>query len=227
MSVLRSIVSTYNPSATLFALDSPRDSLFRTKIYTEYKSGRTRDPFIDEAVRDVVSALVHSGAPCVRLPGYEADDIIASAASLLRGLFEIVILSEDKDLGQLACERVSLHKGGSFLTHTDVEKRWNVPPRLIPDVQALCGDKVDCIPGVPGVGPVTAAKLVRRHGSVEGVFVNRGQLSSSLAKKIGQHDWKRNLQLTRLVSTLDLPITLQRLRTVFPWSRFMQDTYHP
>lgn len=107
--------------------------------------------------------------PMIRRPGYEADDIIATLAR--RGVeagLEVVIVAGDKDLAQMVGEHVRMQDTMRDVTYDAelVRKKWGVAPALIPDLLALMGDDVDNIPGVPGIGPKTAASLITQYGSL-------------------------------------------------------------
>ena len=113
------------------------------------------------------------------MPGYEADDILATAARRLHDSpIELVLVTADKDALQLVDPRVTvlsvLGRTGERVVYdaAKVQEKWGVPPERIPDILALMGDSIDNIPGVPGVGEVTAQKLLREFGSLEALYAN-------------------------------------------------------
>ncbi|HEY7726197.1 MAG TPA: 5'-3' exonuclease H3TH domain-containing protein, partial [Anaeromyxobacteraceae bacterium] len=156
-------------------LDASRRS-FRTDLDPTYKANRPDTP-ADLApqfplVRQVSKALA---VPVLEEPGVEADDVIATLvrAARERG-FEVVVVTGDKDLAQLVGEGVRLYDPmadasgrGGWSGPAEVERKMGVPPDRVVEYQAILGDKVDNVPGVPGVGEVTAAALVRHFGTVE------------------------------------------------------------
>ena len=177
-------------------------------------------PFIEEAV----AAL---GLHNVRLPGHEADDLIASyCASAVQAGTEVVIATNDKDIYALVAEGVSIYstnktdtgdgqEGFALLGAAEVETKWGVPPSLIPDVLALTGDAVDNIPGVEGVGPKTAAKLVREHGGTALLAENPAAIANEkLRLKVAAAGdrLRDNLELVRLDTDLPLPVPTGDLR---------------
>ncbi|MEX2205775.1 MAG: 5'-3' exonuclease H3TH domain-containing protein [Myxococcota bacterium] len=146
---------------------------FRNELHDGYKAGRTEAPADLEPqfalCEEVTRAL---GVPVFGLERFEADDVIATmtARALDEGA-EVVIASSDKDLGALVSDRVSLFdpRSESLLGPAEVEARLGVAPDLVPDFLTLVGDAVDNIPGVPGIGAKTAARLLRRFGRIEDI----------------------------------------------------------
>ena len=144
---------------------------FRNDIYPDYKANRDDPPpeLVPQfaLIRDAVKAL---NLQVAELPGYEADDIIATYARRAAALgAEVTIVSSDKDLMQLVDERISLFDpvkqrriGGP-----EVVERFGVPPEKVVDVQALAGDSSDNVPGVPGIGVKTAAQLIGEYGDLD------------------------------------------------------------
>jgi DNA polymerase-1 len=217
--MVHSLVSTYRPQGVLFAMDTPSSELHRRALCAEYKAGRVRDEDISKAVQGLVGVIKRTGASVVSIPRYEADDVIASAVDCLRFVFtDIVIVSEDKDLMQLTHPRVFMHKGGKMIGVNQAVERWGVQPHQIPHVQALCGDKVDNIKGLAGVGPKTAAQWIRRYGTVGNVIRNGGDLPPKIFKQLNDFSWKTNLALTTLNPDLDLPIPLKALFNEVRWN---------
>jgi DNA polymerase-1 len=222
---MRSTIGTFRPRGVLFARDEPRESLLRTALFPEYKGSRERDPVIRKTVRSLVDGLLESGAPIVSAKGYEADDVIASAADILADVYgQVVIASQDKDLGQLVSARVRLFKAKGLLDVAAVTKLWGVQPKQVPEVQALCGDKADDIPGLRGVGPKTAAKIIVRFGSIQRAMTHAEEWLTPAMTEGKGFKWKRNLELTSLVRSLDLPISLASIEKGFNWSRFAKLT---
>lgn len=181
-------------------------------LLPEYKANRTEMP---EALRQQLPYIRQltelMGYPIKAVNGIEADDLLASAVRQLteRGE-EVVIVSADKDLGQCVGPGVTQLLPGPTanpkigwrkLDRAGVEERFGVPPEQIADYLALVGDSSDNIPGLPGVGPKTAAKWLRAYGSVEEIIRHAGELQparfQSLVAESGEC-LRRNLQLTTL-----------------------------
>jgi len=172
-------------------LDAGKSS-FRNEIYADYKANRPEPPedLVPQfpLIRDSVAAL---GVPCIELANFEADDLIASyaEAAMARG-WTVTIVSSDKDLMQLVRPGLSLldTMQNRRFGEAEVLEKWGVPPGRLADVLALMGDSVDNVPGVPGVGPKTAAELVNLYGDVEGVLANLDQIKRpKLRENLGLH----------------------------------------
>ena len=156
-------------------LDAGKQS-FRNEIYADYKANRPEPPedLVPQfpLIRDAVNAL---GVPCIEKPMYEADDLIASyAEAALAAGMTVTIVSSDKDLMQLIRPGLTLldTMQNKRFAEAEVVEKWGVPPAALAEVLALMGDSVDNVPGVPGIGPKTAADLVQQFGTVEGVLAN-------------------------------------------------------
>ncbi len=150
--------------------DSSRVS-FRNDIYPDYKANRSDPP--EELVPqfDLIREATRAfNVPCIELPGFEADDLIATFARMAREEgHEVVIVSSDKDLMQLVNDGVSMLDPAKNLTvgRAEVIERFGVGPENVIDVQALAGDSTDNVPGVPGIGIKTAAELIRTYGDLD------------------------------------------------------------
>src|SRR5512143_264749 len=147
------------------------EQTFRNKFYDQYKAHRPPPPedLVPQfpLVREATRAF---GVPCLELPGYEADDVIAAYACKVRDLGgEVVIVSSDKDLMQLVGERVFMldTMKNVRIGPEQVVEKFGVPPDKVVDVQALCGDSVDNVPGAPGIGVKTASALITEFGDLD------------------------------------------------------------
>jgi 5'-3' exonuclease len=173
----------------LIACDAPGKKK-RHEFYPEYKANRPPpDAAMLEQMDRTVNALRSEGHAVWEMPGYEADDIIASAATLARGFTRIVIVSSDKDLCQLIGDNadaipISVYRPIDRKEYTadDVKAKWGVEPKRLRDLFALTGDTSDNIPGVKGIGPKTAARMLERFGSLDGVATAVGMQQHAPAK---------------------------------------------
>lgn len=156
------------------AFDESLTSSFRNEMLPSYKSSRELPPAELEAqLQDCQELSRVAGAFVTSSPRYEADDLIATLARRFEAQgHENVVLTSDKDLAQLVTERTSLYDfgKGERLGPAEVHAKLGVAPSAVPDLLGLMGDPVDDIPGVPGIGPKTAAALLQAFGSVEAVF---------------------------------------------------------
>jgi len=181
------------PDYLAIALDPPGPT-FRDELFTDYKATRTAMP--DDLARQLpyVRRLFEAlRTPIIEVPGYEADDVIATLVEHALKLddLDVVIVTGDKDLLQLVGPRVRvlsvLGRTGERVVYDEarVRERWGVAPGQIADVLALMGDSIDNIPGVKGVGEKTAVKLVDQFGSVDRLYENltlvQGKLRETLA----------------------------------------------
>ena len=153
---------------------------FRNELYADYKAHRPPPPE-DLApqfplVREATKAF---GVPCLELAGYEADDLIAAYACKVRDLGgEVVIVSSDKDLMQLVGPQVSMLDTMKNLRigPEQVVEKFGVPPEKVVDVQALCGDSVDNVPGAPGIGVKTASALILEFGDLDTLLARASEM---------------------------------------------------
>ncbi len=156
---------------------------FRNEIYPDYKANRAETPedLIPQfpLVREAARAF---NLPVIELQGYEADDLIASYAKAASadGL-QTVIVSSDKDLMQLMDAQIALYDPikQKEMTFADVEKKFGVTPDKVVEVQALMGDATDNIPGVPGIGPKTAAQLIQEYGDLESLLARASEIKQN------------------------------------------------
>ena len=191
--------------ASAFDLKGPT---FRHRIYPEYKANR---PPMDEALAAQIP-FVRQAVAAHRIrfleeEGFEADDLIASAALALRDEARVVIVSGDKDLLQLVDERVSLWDpmNDRFFDVAAVEKKYGVGPAKLLDYLALTGDSADNIPGVAGIGPKSAAILLGQFASIDEIFLNLDAVEKpAMRKKLaaGQDMARLSRELVRLKSDL-------------------------
>ncbi len=200
-----------NPALALVAWDGGL-STERMALLPEYKAQRpSMPPELEEQLDQMVEWLGASGLASHCRDGVEADDWIATVArrAVVEGV-DVVIASSDKDFMQLVCPRVGLlnpnDKSGKIWTDAEVREKSGVEPAQIVDWLSLVGDSVDNIPGVPGIGVKTAASLLRRFGSIEGILgrlaeVESDRLRSALAAS--RSILERNRSMIRLKD--DLP----------------------
>jgi len=153
---------------------------FRNELYADYKAHRPPPPedLVPQfpLVREATKAF---GVPCLELPGYEADDLIAAYACKVRDLGgEVVIVSSDKDLMQLVGPQVSMldTMKNLLIRAEQVIEKFGVPPEKVVDVQALCGDSVDNVPGAPGIGVKTASALILEYGDLDTLLARASEI---------------------------------------------------
>ncbi|WP_237687611.1 DNA polymerase I [Arthrobacter jiangjiafuii] len=219
-SMLINLIKEEKPThlAVAFDLDTPT---FRSEEYTEYKGGRNKTPEEFHGQVDLIIKVMEAmRIPTLSMDGYEADDILATLAEKASARsWDVMVVSGDRDAFQLVDDRVTVFypkKGVSDLPRMDaaaVEAKYLVPPDKYSDLAALVGESADNLPGVPGVGPKTAAKWIKQYGGLEGILENldaiKGKVGDSLRANI--EDVKRNRRLNRLLRDLDLPVDLDAM----------------
>ncbi len=153
---------------------------FRNDIYPEYKAHRPEAPedLVPQfpMIREATRAF---NLPCIELDNYEADDIIASYARAARAAgIEVTVVSSDKDLMQLVDDGITMLDPikNRQIGRAEVIEKFGVPPEKVVDVQALAGDSVDNVPGVPGIGVKTAAQLIEDYGDLDSLLDRAGEI---------------------------------------------------
>ena len=188
--MLRKLVRD-NPTGTVVVVFDGPGKTFRDAIYSEYKANRP--PIEDDLlvqfapVYEFVDAM---GLPRLEVADVEADDVIGTLATQATvAKRSTLISSSDKDLAQLVTEHVYLQDtmSDNTLDPEGVEEKFEVKPEQIVDYLALMGDKVDNIPGIPGVGKKTAAKWLQTHGDLETIIATSGEVKGKVGEKLRAH----------------------------------------
>ncbi len=191
---------------------------FRHELYPEYKANR---PPMPEDLRRQIEPMLElveiMGFPLIRVPGVEADDVIGTLARQAREQgMAVVISTGDKDMAQLVQPGVRLINTmkNEWMDAEQVEEKFGVQPSQIIDWLALVGDSSDNIPGVPGVGPKTAAKWLRQYGSLDALLAHADEIKGKAGENLRQN--LEQLQLSRDLATirtrLELDIDLEQLK---------------
>jgi len=207
--MIRRLLAEYEPEYVAVVFDA-KGRTFRDDLYAEYKANRP--PMPDELagqiepIRAIVAAL---GVSVLEVPGVEADDVIGTLVerSAQAGL-PVLVSTGDKDLAQLVNSRATLVNtmDNVVLDEAGVERKFGVPPRLVVDYLALVGDAVDNVPGVPKVGPKTAAKWLQTYGSLEGVMEHAGEIKGKVGENLRAS--LERLPLSRELVTIKRDVTL-------------------
>ncbi len=181
-------------------------------LHADYKANRVETPeALKQQIPHIKAWTRAMGYLGIEKEGVEADDLIAAYAKALGTPDnEVIIVSADKDLGQLVS--LYVHQllppptanpklGWRRMDPVAIEERFGLPPAQIPDYLALVGDTADNIPGLKGVGPKTAVKWLRKYGTIEAIIANCGEIEPKRFQSLvhaGQEDLRRNLEMTRL-----------------------------
>ncbi len=201
---LINLIENRKPDYLAMAIDSGDETVFRREFYPDYKAHRPPPPpdLLPQEKR--ILQIVHdANIPIFAKPGFEADDIIATMARrLTKQGFDTVIVSKDKDLRQLLDDHTQLYdvQADKFMNPARLAAEYGYTPAQAIDIQTLMGDAVDNVPGIPGVGETTAAKLIAAHGSVEGILKNLDQLTPKLRENVQKH--AATLPIARRLVTL-------------------------
>jgi 5'-3' exonuclease len=184
---------------------------YRTELYSDYHAARPPVPDALQWQFDRAPELVEAfGWTSLTSPELEADDLLGALAGAESGHGgRALVMTGDRDMYQCAAETVSIvylaqgKQGFDTVDPAEVERRYGVAPELVPDFIALRGDPSDGLPGAPGIGAKTAAALLARHGSLEGVIANSGEERPRVAAAITEH--AEQLRAFRDIATLRSP----------------------
>ncbi len=221
-SMLINVLRDEAPTHIAVAFDVSRQT-FRMAEYSDYKAGRSATP--DEFKGQI--SLLHEVLDALRIPhveveGFEADDVLATlttAAIERADIDEVLVCSGDRDTFQLVTDRVTVLypvKGVSELarmTPATVEKKYGVPPQRYSDLAALVGESSDNLPGVPGVGPKTAAKWIQQYGDLTGVVAHIADIPGKAGQSLRDNVdlVLRNRRLNQLVHDVAVDVTVDDL----------------
>lgn len=214
INMLKSLVRQYSPQQMIVIFDA-KGPTFRNDMYAEYKANRPPMPddlrYQIEPLHKIIEAM---GLPIIAIEGVEADDVIGTIAHEQSQLGNKVLISTgDKDMAQLVNEHVTLINTmtNTILTPEGVETKFGVKPELIIDYLALMGDKVDNIPGIPGVGEKTAVALIQGLGSIKNIYQHIDDVaalgfrgSKTMPTKL--IDNKEQLELSYQLATIKLDV---------------------
>ena len=212
--MLVKLIEDYKDEKMIVVFDAAREN-FRNKIFKEYKANRgdTPEDLIPQfkIIRDCVNSF---NIPQIEIEGYEADDIIATYCRLAtKQNMESVVVSSDKDLMQLVNNNVTMldPMKGKKIGIDQVIEKFGLPPEKVIQIQALTGDKVDNIPGAPGVGPKTALKLIEEFGDVHNLISNANKILQENKRNIiinHKEDILLSLELVKLKNDINLTLDI-------------------
>ncbi len=210
VSMMNKLMEVHKPDHLVMCRDLPGPG-FRNTLYPEYKMNRSEPPedLIPQfgLIEEYINTYPYSS---LAQEGYEADDIIATLVEKYRHdpELEIYIVSSDKDLMQLMGERVYLFDAmkDKILQDADVLDKFGVKPDKVIDVQSLCGDAIDNIPGVAGIGPKTASKLINQYGSLKDLLANKDSVAGKVGEAIRQSIGLIEISQQLVTLAKDVPI---------------------
>jgi len=220
-SVLLRILEQEKPDFLAVAFDTGKT--FRDDLYPEYKATREKMPddlrSQMERIKQIVDAF---NIPRLELEGYEADDVLGSAArqAVSQG-YGVKIITGDRDLLQLVDDRIIVSLPGKSLADAkdyfpeDVISYLGIRPEQVVDYKALVGDSSDNIPGVPGIGEKTAISLLKSYGSLDNIYAHLDELSESVRKKLiaGKDKAYLSQKLATIITDLKINIDMEQAKT--------------
>ncbi|SOC40956.1 DNA polymerase I [Rhizobium subbaraonis] len=188
---------------------------FRNALYDQYKANRTAPP---EDLIPQFGLIRHAtrafNLPCIEKEGYEADDLIATYARLAEAAgADVTIVSSDKDLMQLVTSKVSMYDSmkDKQIAIPEVIEKWGVTPDKMIDLQAMTGDSTDNVPGIPGIGPKTAAQLLEEYGDLDTLLARAEEIKQqkrreNIIANRAQALLSRELVTLKTDTPLDVPL---------------------
>ena len=199
--------------AVVFDPDGPT---FRNELAADYKANREEQPEdIGIAFPYVHQILQAFKIPIIIVPGFEADDVIGTLAKqAARQGYKVYMVTPDKDYGQLVEEKIFMYKpsrmgnGVEILGVEDINKKWGIErPEQVIDLLGLMGDSVDNIPGVPGIGPKTAAKFIQQYGSMENLLANKDKIRGKNKERLTE--FEAQALLSKRLATIEQAVPIQ------------------
>ncbi len=215
-SMLLNLVRDHRPDHIVVTFDRPEPT-FRHAAVPDYKANRASAPDILRQQMGLVRQVVETlRLPIVETPGYEADDLIATLAARGRDEGdEVLIVTGDRDAYQLVEDplvQVLYNRRGvsdyALYDEAGIEERTGVAPKLYPQYAALRGDPSDNLPGVPGVGEKTAARLINTYGGIDGIYEHLDEQTPKLRASLAEHEDRVRSNATVMVLVRDVPLDI-------------------
>ena len=223
-STLLKIFETYRPQYLAAVFDS-KEKTFRHDLYPLYKANRPAPPEDLIMQLDAIFQLLEAfDIPLIKAPGYEADDLIGTAANKFSQTCQVFIVTPDKDLAQLVHEGVNILKPGKnqneleLLGKQEIIEQFGVPPELFTQFLTLTGDTSDNIPGAKGIGPKTAISLLGKYGSLQNIYNHLDEISPKNRHSLEEFQPTLDLitQLVTIRTDLQIEVSMKELACGFP-----------
>ncbi|GAA2612550.1 DNA polymerase I [Actinomadura fulvescens] len=219
--MMANVLRDERPTHVGVAFDVSRQT-FRTEAFPDYKANRSRSPDEFHSQMKVLGELLAAmNVTTLRVPGYEADDVIATLAARAEAAgHQVLIVTGDRDVLQLVSDDVTAlyfyRTAAEMIRYTPaaVEEKYGLTPRQYPDFAALRGDPSDNLPSIPGIGEKTAAKWIREFGSLAALLERADEVKGKAGDKLRDalETIRLNRRLTELVRDVELPVELDDLR---------------
>lgn len=232
---LLELVGREKPTHLVVSFDPPGGT-FRNVLYPEYKANRGETPqLVIDALEPLRSILHAMDIPVVMIPGFEADDVIGSMAKRFsREGYEVFMVTPDKDYGQLVGDRVLQYRPGKaggeneVLGAKEICEKWGIDSTSqVIDILAICGDSSDNVPGVDGVGPVGASKLLKQYGSVEAVYEHLDELTPKMRERFeaARDHISLSKDLVTIKTDIDIDLTEEQMRLNLKMTAELSDIF--
>ena len=213
LTTINEIITKYSPTHLAVAFDTPEPT-FRHEVFPEYKANRDAMPEdLSLAIPHIFKVTEALNIPILKLPGYEADDIIGTLARMATEEGKITFMvTPDKDFGQLVSESVFQYRPGregvEIYGIPEILEKWGIE-RIdqVIDVLGMAGDSADNIPGIPGVGPKTAQKLIAQYGTLENIIEHTDELKGKQKERF--QEFKDQAILSKQLVTIDTHVPIE------------------
>lgn len=217
LSIIRQVFEQLEATHVLVVFEK-HEPTWRHALWPEYKAGRAPMPeHLERHLAEVEQYLQMNGLSCTRMSGWEADDVIASIADRAgRAGLDVLVLSTDKGFCQLINERIQVcnHFDRILMDEEAVRMKFGLKPNQLADFWGLSGDTTNHVPGIPGIGPKTAAHWLDQFGSLDRVLIAADQLFGRHQALVEEH-WQQALlsrELVRLRTDLEAGVNLHQMR---------------
>src|SRR5215213_1830608 len=227
--MLLNLIDQRKPDYLAMVIDSGDESVFRKEFYPEYKSTRQAPPddFHPQEKR-ILEIVKDAGVPIFAKGGFEADDLIATMArQLCEQDYEVFLVSKDKDLRQVLTPCVHMYdaQADEVIDEKKLEEKVGYSPAEAVEVQTLMGDAIDNVPGIPGVGEKTAAKLIKKYGSAENVLQHVDELTPKMRENFER--FGDRLPIARQLVTLKTDVEFNFDPAICRFAGLNQDALKP
>jgi DNA polymerase-1 len=210
---LQGIIEQYKPDYLAIATDT-KEKTFRHDAYVLYKANRPEPPEdLLQQIETIYKLIEGYGVKLLKLPGYEADDVIGTLAKRYEETCQVFMITPDKDFSQLVSDSIQILKPSkdddTFERYgrAEIRERYGVYPEQFIDMLTLMGDTSDNIPGVTGIGPKTAAQLINEYGSIENLYNNISRITKYKMKQ-NLLDAKEHLKIAKFLVTIKTDVPL-------------------